>query len=67
MTHYIAAPTLADWRTGPDAENYIPRTVHEREPDAPAFSGIYNADGQKLYRVSSPKRIGFVHYDGNAA
>lgn len=59
---YVTAPCLADWQRGPDAENYLARTVHVVDDEAPRFSGLLNASGEKLYREVKRPRIGFVRF-----
>jgi len=58
-------PIAANIDGEPDGENYIAKTVYEREERKPEFTGLYDASGTKLYRVPAPPRpIGFVRFGG---
>lgn len=55
-------PRLADWYDGPDAEDYLSRTVYETE-STPQQTGLYDCDGNELYSLIEKDPIGFVRWD----
>jgi hypothetical protein len=66
VKRYIINPRLApmpDWSgDGPDAENYLSRTVHEPDP-TPYPIGLLDAQGNELYAVNEMEPIGFVRFE----
>ena len=62
MKRYFTRPRLADYDSGPDAENYLSRTVYE--PDqTPYETGIFDAAGNMMYAQVIFDQIGFVRTD----
>lgn len=61
---YVTIPN-AEWVwQQAKAADYIPRTVHELEPEKPVATGLLDASGHKIYRMPTDKRFGFVPVKG---
>lgn len=52
---------MREWHE-PDGSNFIPRTVHEAEPQAPRDTGLVDQFGVKLYSMETRQPLGFVHF-----
>lgn len=59
---YVTAPRLADMERGPDAENYLARTVHVVDDEAPRFPACSMPLAKKLYREVKRNPVGFVRF-----
>ena len=54
----LSKPKAADWEIGPDAENYLARTVYEKEPTA-LETGILDQHGNMIHVFDEMEPIGF--------
>jgi len=50
---------------GPDPEDYLSRTVFEREPQA-IKTGLLDAHGNDIYMIEENDPIGFVRWEDQA-
>jgi len=66
MKRYITMRTkAADMWDGPDPEDYLSRTVFEREPQA-IKTGLLDAHGNDIYMIEENDPIGFVRWEDQA-
>lgn len=65
MKRYVVRPRLAPWRDdggfGADAEDYLARTVFEKDP-SPQHTGLYDAYGEALFSVEEMDPVGFIRF-----
>lgn len=62
MRSSYGRPRAAHEDVGPDAEDYLSRTVFESEPRV-LFTGLLYPDGEPVLRYEHKDPIGFIHWD----
>lgn len=60
MREYVKAPQSGKWDTVPDGEDYLARTVHEREELIDI--GILDSAGNKVMARQRMDPIGYVRF-----
>lgn len=55
----IAKTRMASMEDDPDGEDYLGRTVYEREP-IPEPTGLLDKHGNELYAIEDARPIGYV-------